>query len=157
MHPKKLEINNAETVLMEFHPQEPPSTSSNHAKLPPLLALWCQPQQCKLTKSHILFIKNSIHKYKLDKTKGYKYSAIKSVRYKKWSKNNCIKSDLKHAVYVICVGNKDLLIEPWWIIHTSMYWVIFGSGNGLSPVLLQAITWNNGDFLSIDKIFFWAH
>ena len=35
-------------------------------------------------------------------------------------------------------------------IYASMTWVIIGSGNGLSPIWCQAITWTNVNFLSID-------
>ena len=31
-------------------------------------------------------------------------------------------------------------------------WVITGSGNGLSPVRRQAITWTNADLLSIEPL-----
>ena len=33
--------------------------------------------------------------------------------------------------------------------YTSVNWVIIGSGNGLSPVWRQAITWTKADLLSI--------
>ena len=33
--------------------------------------------------------------------------------------------------------------------NAALNWVINVSGNGLSPVQCQAITWNNDDFLSV--------
>ena len=41
------------------------------------------------------------------------------------------------------------LNEARWCIYVSLEWVIISSGNGLSPVWYQAITWINGDLLSI--------
>ena len=40
-------------------------------------------------------------------------------------------------------------IEVWWCIYASVPCVIIGSGNGLSPVRCQAITWINAALLSI--------
>ena len=37
-------------------------------------------------------------------------------------------------------------------IYVSVNWVSIGSGNGLSPVRRQAITWTNGDLLSIGPL-----
>ena len=34
----------------------------------------------------------------------------------------------------------------------SVNWVNIGSGNGLSPVLCQAITWTSADLLSIESL-----
>ena len=49
-------------------------------------------------------------------------------------------------------------IQPQWVnssarggcIYASLNWVIFGSGNGLSPVQRQAISWTNTGLLSIE-------
>ena len=40
-------------------------------------------------------------------------------------------------------------ISPWCRIYASVNWVIIGSGNGLSPVWRQAITWTNAGLLSV--------
>ena len=40
----------------------------------------------------------------------------------------------------------------WCCIYTSITWVSIGSGNGLSPVRRQAITWINTDLLSIGPL-----
>ena len=37
-------------------------------------------------------------------------------------------------------------------IHESVNWLDFGSGNGLSPLWHQAITWNNAGSLSIGTL-----
>ena len=42
---------------------------------------------------------------------------------------------------------KIKLIEAWGF-YASVDWVIIGSGNGLSPVRCQAITWTNDELLS---------
>ena len=42
------------------------------------------------------------------------------------------------------------LISPWCRIFASVNWVHIGSGNGLSPVRGQAITWTNADLLSVE-------
>ena len=39
-----------------------------------------------------------------------------------------------------------LILEVWWYIDALVNWVIFVSGNGLSPNRRQAITWNNDDY-----------
>ena len=44
--------------------------------------------------------------------------------------------------------NFHLLISSCWCIYAPLNWVSIGSGNGLSPVWCQAITWTNADFLS---------
>ena len=44
------------------------------------------------------------------------------------------------------------LISPQCHIYASMDWVAVGSGNGLSPVRHQAITWTNAGLLSIGLI-----
>ena len=43
---------------------------------------------------------------------------------------------------------------PRWggCIYASLNWVIFGSGNGLSPVQRQAISWTNTGLLSIELV-----
>ena len=45
-----------------------------------------------------------------------------------------------------------LIVGEWRIyasLHTWLNWLIIGSGNGLSPVRCQAITWTNDDLLLI--------
>ena len=37
-------------------------------------------------------------------------------------------------------------------IYASVKWVSIGSGNGLSPIRCQAITWTNADLLSIGPL-----
>ena len=44
------------------------------------------------------------------------------------------------------------LISPQCCIYASMNWVIIASGNGLSPVRHQAITWTNAGLLSIGPL-----
>ena len=45
-----------------------------------------------------------------------------------------------------------LFVEAGWRIYASLKWVNVGSGNGLSPVRRQAITWTNDYLLSIRPI-----
>ena len=42
--------------------------------------------------------------------------------------------------------------SPHSAAYMSVYWVSIGSGNGLSPVLRQAITWTNAGLLSIELL-----
>ena len=44
------------------------------------------------------------------------------------------------------------LISPYSHIYVSMNWVTTDSGNSLSPVRRQAITWTNADVLSIEPL-----
>ena len=37
-------------------------------------------------------------------------------------------------------------------LYASLNWAIIGSGNGLSPVWCQAVTWTNADFLLITPL-----
>ena len=37
--------------------------------------------------------------------------------------------------------------EAWWDMYALVDWVTIGSGNGLSPVQRQAITWINDDLM----------
>ena len=37
-------------------------------------------------------------------------------------------------------------IEDKWCIYGSVYWVIIGSGHGLSLVGCQGITWTNAEY-----------
>ena len=47
-----------------------------------------------------------------------------------------------------CLG-LNVLTYPPLVLHVSMDWAIIGSGNGLSPIQRQAITWTNAALLWI--------
>ena len=55
--------------------------------------------------------------------------------------------------YCSCGELWDYPTEAEWRIHASVNWVIIGSGNGLSPMRRQAITWTNVDILIIIQCF----
>ena len=44
---------------------------------------------------------------------------------------------------------ENLTHLPWCRIYLSVNWISIGSGNGLSPIRRQAITWTNAHLLSI--------
>ena len=41
--------------------------------------------------------------------------------------------------------------QSWWPMYASAKWVIIGSGNDLSPIRRQAITWTNADLCQLDS------
>ena len=55
---------------------------------------------------------------------------------------------LKYKHYVGKIGI-EFIISPKCHIYASVNWVIISSGNGLSPVRRQAITWTSADILLI--------
>ena len=66
-----------------------------------------------------------------------------------WSTQNGISAVCKHFI----TNRGGQLIEAGSHIYASLIrWIIIGSGNGLSPVRCQAITWTNADLLSIESI-----
>ena len=67
------------------------------------------------------------------------------------SQNSPFKSILKDKKIAMMAKPHKLyqLISSWCHIYVSMNWVSIGSGNALSPVGCQAITWTNADLLSI--------
>ena len=62
------------------------------------------------------------------------------------------KSFAKAEQNEICLWHMLLTYLPQCHIYVSVSWVNIGSGNGLSPVQRQAITWTSADFLSIEPL-----
>ena len=64
----------------------------------------------------------------------------------------CLYGSSNMAASVACPDRSDKLASTHWGQETQISiseWVIIGSGNGLSPVRCQAITWTNDDIISI--------
>ena len=67
------------------------------------------------------------------------------------TKSNLIGKHESSMIWTHCTKNTTDLnsLGPVTHIYASVNWVIIGSGNGLSPVRRQAITWTNAALLSI--------
>ena len=87
---------------------------------------------------------------------GQHYHAV-IVSSKSWCKFVVVKSmwllSKRYLIFLIYDNDSDTLTTIWNTSLTHLpqcrIWVSIGSGNGLSPVRRQAITWTNAELISI--------
>ena len=84
--------------------------------------------------------------YTLQNRKVVSFSIKKTLKKEKCLLNVC-------AEWIHVLGNRVLkVISPWCRVYAFVNWVSIGSGNGLSSVRCQAITWTNADLLSVGPL-----